>query len=117
VSRDGSIELALSPRFVSASLGKDLTLVIRPEPVTMADSTDDQTITASVTVTELLGDAKVVHVDAAGNEFLAKVSPDHEIYSGETVHLRISPEEQHLFDGVDGRAKRVEPTDVPAPEA
>jgi len=45
------------------------------------------------------------------------VSPDHEIYSGETVHLRISPEEQHLFDGVDGRAKRVELTDVPAPEA
>jgi len=117
VSGDDSIELTLSPQFASADLDGDLTLGIRPEHVSIAEEPGDHTITGSAVVTELLGDAKVVHVDIGGNEYMAKVSPDYDVEAGETVHLHLDPAEHHLFDGVGETAERVTPPDATAPEA
>jgi len=114
-STDGEVRVSLPDRLQEVAPDGKVTLGVRPEDVTVVDSPGDYSLPGTVQVSELLGDAKILHLDVNGEEFLAKAAPDVTVTEFEPVHIRLTPEKIHLFDGIDETAKRVvveEPTPV-----
>jgi len=113
---DSTVSLQLPERLVAATDQDLVTLGVRPEDAELIDSPDGYTFTGEVDVVESLGNVQVVHVTAEATEFLVETDPDRDIEPGEMVHVRLSPEKIHLFDGTKPESERVEPQVEPVPE-
>jgi len=110
----GDIAIALPDRLSEVHLDGEVTFGIRPEDVAIAESPGRYSISGTVQVSELLGDSKILHLDVAGSEFLAKTAPDVAVADAESLTLRLDPEKIHLFDGTDDDAERVTVEDATA---
>lgn len=79
--------------------GKDniaLTVGIRPEHITLADSNEG--IQAQVELTELLGSDLNVYFKIGENQYVMKADPASTLKSGDTIHVLFRPDKLHLFE-------------------
>jgi multiple sugar transport system ATP-binding protein len=104
---DAPVNVELLPRLATFQREYELTLGIRPENVSLTESSSEYTVETVVDVVELLGDSQVVHATLGGREFLAKIDPDDSVEAGDTVKMHLDPEKLHLFDGTDAESPRV----------
>ncbi|ELY39606.1 ABC transporter ATP-binding protein [Natronorubrum tibetense] len=92
------------------------TLGIRPENVSVADGTADNTVRTTVEVVEPVGSDNYLHVDIA-EDFIVRVESTITPETGEQVTLTFSESDLHLFDrdrGVDIFGIESEPPEAPA---
>lgn len=83
------------------------TLGIRPEDFEVVDGSgsDRATFTATVAVTEPLGDTLLLHCRTdSGDTFKVQTSPRQTVDTGDEVRLTYDPERLHLFDKETGEA-------------
>ncbi len=101
--RGGGIDQAL-PASLSTSLnGNTVSLGVRSEHVVI-DGT--ASIPGTARLLEPLGDATLVHFDAAeGASLVAKVTPDTDLAPGSPLKFRFAPENCHLFDASTGQRR------------
>ena len=88
--------------------GQEVLVGFRPEHVELSGvgAPGALELPARVDVIEYLGNEELVHIEADGSEFVALVSSDRSIRTGETVALTVPPEKLHVFDL--GTERRVE---------
>jgi len=88
--------------------GQEVLVGFRPEHVELSSggASGALELPARVDVVEYLGNEELVHIEADGNEFVALVSSDRSVRTGETVALTVPPEKLHVFDP--GTERRVE---------
>jgi multiple sugar transport system ATP-binding protein len=80
--------------------GKKVTLGVRSEHV-LVDANAPHA--GTVSITEPLGDATLVHFDyGQGKTLVAKVPPTTTLGPGSTLRFRFAPEACHLFDAAGG---------------
>ena len=79
--------------------GRAITVGIRPEHLTLADSG----ITGAVTVIEPTGSETHVILRVAGRDMVTLLRERHQIRPGQTLQLTASPAHLHLFDKASGR--------------
>jgi multiple sugar transport system ATP-binding protein len=101
----GGVTVPLSRETMAAAGGEDITLGFRPESLEPAD---DGGLAVKVDLVEELGsDAYVYGKIAAegtaeGTNVVARVDPRHTPAMGDTLHLRIRPDELHVFSTATG---------------
>jgi len=83
--------------------GQDLVLGIRPEDIELAEN-EDNTIDATVSVVEPMGEVSYVYVDIGEQTYTASVSGELVFDPGQSLELRFPPELIHLFDPETGEA-------------
>lgn len=81
-------------------------LGIRPENLTLAPTVGDSqdTFSATVTVTEPLGDRLLLECETGETEFKVEAAPRTSIDHGDLVSLAWDPDRLHLFDTTTGEA-------------
>jgi multiple sugar transport system ATP-binding protein len=94
---------------------RDIIFGLRPEnihdPEFVPQDVEGDTVTADVTVTELMGNEVFVHLELAGKEFLARVDPRTTAKPGEPMEVAFDMSRMHAFDAETKEAllKRPEP--------
>ena len=78
--------------------GAPVELGVRPEHVHLAA----EGTAAEVTLVEPVGSEAFVHLDAGGQRVIARVEAAERPAAGDRVHLRVRPEDVHLFDAATG---------------
>ena len=76
---------------------------IRPESIKLTEEKDDNSIEATVKLSELLGDQYYVHFDFNGRNLLTKIETENEIHEGDVIHLKMLYNKMHLFDPNTGK--------------
>lgn len=84
--------------------GEGATLGVRPEDITITDSEQDAQFDISVTVSEPLGDSKLLTGTVDGTECKIEVEPRTDISAGDRLGCMCDPERLHLFDNDTGQA-------------
>ena len=96
----GDITVPLSRDLMTSAGAGDVTLGFRPESLELAD---DGGIAVKVDLVEELGsDAYVYGMTSDGNSVVARVDPRKTPEMGDTLRLRIRPDELHVFSGSTG---------------
>jgi sn-glycerol 3-phosphate transport system ATP-binding protein len=85
--------------------GRTVTLGIRPEHLTLESGKGVGDIAVEVELVEALGADTLVHtrIAASGETLIARLPGSTGVAVGDTMHLRITPGEVHLFDPDSGR--------------
>jgi len=97
----GDITIPLSRELIASAGGEDVTLGFRPESL---EPSDDGGLAVVVDLVEELGsDAYVYGKAADGNSVVARVDPRNTPSMGDTLRLRIRPDELHVFSGSTGQ--------------
>ena len=80
--------------------GKQVTLGVRPEDLTVANSADpaDHCFDAAVDVVEQLGSEILLSVSAGQDVLVAAVEPTLKAKVHEKLRLAVNPERMHFFD-------------------
>jgi len=83
-----------------AYVGKEVTLGVRPEDLSVASSAEpaDHCFDASVDVVEQLGSEILLSVSADRDSFVAAVEPTLKTRVHEKLRLAVNPERMHFFD-------------------
>ena len=83
-----------------AYIGKQVTLGVRPEDLTVANSADpaDHCFDAAVDVVEQLGSEILLSVSAGQDVLVAAVEPTLKAKVHEKLRLAVNPERMHFFD-------------------
>jgi multiple sugar transport system ATP-binding protein len=91
---------------LAAARETDVVLGLRPEDAALASNRADAdpACTATVTVTEPLGEQLLLHCTVGGTEIQIKVEPRMEIRPGDSVDLCVDERRLHLFDRASGEA-------------
>lgn len=75
---------------------------IRPESINneqlVLDANPESIVKAKVVVSELLGSEIMLHLNAGGTDFIAKVSPQQQFNIGEDVEISFNVNKAHFFD-------------------
>ena len=103
--RDGT-HVAAAVDAMRASVGQAVTIGIRPEHLTPGgDGGDSFTLSGQASHIEHLGEASFLYLDTPALDGLLTLRQegDTAVTAGETVRVRIPPEQCHVFDGA-GRA-------------
>jgi multiple sugar transport system ATP-binding protein len=81
-------------------------LGIRPESIALAGNADRarETFTATVTVTEPLGDSLLLECRVGDTDFKVEAAPRTNVDPGDAVALTHDPDRLHLFDAATGTA-------------
>jgi len=79
--------------------GREVTLGIRPEDMSLADG--EEALTAGLVLNELMGAECYLHLEFAGQELILR-APAREQY-GDRVGVKFQTDKIHLFDPADGR--------------
>ncbi len=87
----------------AAFAGKKVTLGIRPEAISEADSgmvqrTDDNTFTAKVDVLETLGHEYVAYLKVGDSNITATIDTSTKMTEGQTSDFAVKIDELHIFD-------------------
>jgi multiple sugar transport system ATP-binding protein len=99
VSKDLSVKLnAEQIQLLSANPVKRITLGLRPEHVHVHEQQHDGSVSASVYVTELMGNETLVFVTAGENKFIARAAAGFRAEAGSKVWLSFDSAEFHFFD-------------------
>ncbi|AEM59061.1 sugar ABC transporter ATP-binding protein [Haloarcula hispanica N601] len=113
ISRDGTEYEAVGPTFriplpdgdgLETAAGGQALLGVRPESLSVADSTDRSSFAAEVTVTEPLGDSLLLECRTGDQEFKLHAEPRTAVEPGDRVALTVETERLHLFDPQTGEA-------------
>ena len=84
-----------------------LTLGVRPEHLSIADTETGNRLTAPLFANENMGPESLVTVDRQGSRVTARIFTDDHLSLGETVTLGFSTEHIHLFDSMGNRIPAV----------
>ncbi len=84
---------------ISAYEGKELVFGFRPEAIQLGRQDKAYQISASVELTEMLGDNANIYIDAQGERAILKVDPYHIPEVDSTILFSIPYENVYLFDG------------------
>jgi multiple sugar transport system ATP-binding protein len=84
--------------------GRDVTVGVRPEDLTLAPVGEGLTIPARLEVSEPLGNEVLVHWSSAVGELVSRVPGQHAPAVGSSATLHAAFERIHLFDAADERA-------------
>ncbi|GAA5171102.1 MULTISPECIES: ABC transporter ATP-binding protein [Amycolatopsis] len=98
----GGLTVPLSRETLAAANGGDVTLGFRPESL---ETTTDEGLEVRVDLVEELGSDAYVYgklVSDSGTNVVARVDPRKTPAMGETLRLRIRPDELHVFSGSTG---------------
>ncbi len=79
-------------------LGKKLILGIRPEDLHEAAEGEDNVVSATLRVYEMLGAEALLHFEMGDADWTAKVSPELKAEVGDEIRLRIDAGKIHIFD-------------------
>ncbi|PDQ21046.1 sn-glycerol-3-phosphate ABC transporter ATP-binding protein UgpC [Mesorhizobium sanjuanii] len=109
----GSRRLTI-PR-VGLPVGAKVAMGIRPEAVRLVAPGSQGVLNATVDLVEELGAGRVVYVDIDGAAFSVVTSETVHPAPGETVGLKISPEDMHFFSSETGARLDVFKASVPVP--
>ena len=103
VELQGGHKVPLSDR--NGRTGREVTLGIRPEHLTLETGQGIGDIAVQVELVEALGADTVVHARLAssGDPLLARLPGSAQVKTGDTLHFAITPGEVHLFDRDTGR--------------
>ncbi|WP_180897959.1 ABC transporter ATP-binding protein [Martelella soudanensis] len=101
VLADGSVLSATSVAG-AADVAGNVTLGVRPEH--LAPACEDEGLKALIHLVEPLGSDTLIHVTLAGQDVIARVSPDIKPKAGETLYLSPVAGKAHLFDPETGMA-------------
>ncbi|WP_137288650.1 ABC transporter ATP-binding protein [Natronorubrum halophilum] len=88
------------------------TLGVRPENVSITDSSANNSITATVDVVEPVGSDNFLHLDVT-EEFIARVGSDVTLEPGDRVTLTFDESDIHLFDPKTGANVSTRERDAP----
>ncbi|UEM02382.1 sn-glycerol-3-phosphate import ATP-binding protein UgpC [Skermanella rosea] len=90
---------------IAGAAGREVTLGIRPEHLTLESGRGIGDIAVRVELVEALGADTVVHARLAssGDPLLARLPGSARVATGDTLHFAITPGEVHLFDRQGGR--------------
>jgi multiple sugar transport system ATP-binding protein len=104
----GGARLPLSREIIAAADGDTVTVGFRPESLEVS-ATEDGTVPIKVELVEELGSdayvyGKLAETDAEGTKsnIVARVDPRTPPSMGDTLHLRIRPDELHVFSAKSG---------------
>jgi multiple sugar transport system ATP-binding protein len=93
---------------ISAYLGKEVTLGIRPENIHSANFTPmgirSVIVEAEVEVTESLGNEEILYLSRDGKQFLARVDPRTDARPGQKTRVAMDIERLHTFDPESGES-------------
>ncbi len=99
------LTLPIGGRTSGAARG-DVTLGIRPRAFSPQSEADDKSITVSSEIIEPMGAETLIHARTRSDTEIRVVVPrEHQVQSGETLHLIPDSEQTHLFDD-QGKAHR-----------
>jgi multiple sugar transport system ATP-binding protein len=102
-----SIRIPLPPRFANAlSDGRDLTVGIRPEQISITDD-DSAAVRGAVDLIETLGHESLVHIRSGQTRIVAAIRERVDFSSGDSIGLAVDGTGLHLFDSETG--ERIEP--------
>jgi len=99
----GRIELPPTDELKNLA-GKSATLGVRPEDIKISDSDEYAQFDISVTVSEPLGNSKLLTGTVDGTECKIEVEPRTDISAGDCLSCMCDPERLHLFDSDTGKA-------------
>ena len=91
------------PEGIDAADGAELTIGIRPEHVLVGEAARGSALACPVELVEPTGMGTIVHVDLGGVSLKAYVLGMSAARAGETVPVRLPPENLHLFDQASGK--------------
>ena len=83
---------------MSAYVGKEICMGIRPEDVHLAQAKDTSTITAHVDLAEMMGNEIYLYITAFNQQMVARVASRTEIHTGDTLFMCVDACNMHLFD-------------------
>jgi multiple sugar transport system ATP-binding protein len=85
--------------------GSAIDLGVRPDAITVVEAGDGYAIPARIVVVEHLGGSSLLYVEIDGVDGLVTIEQRGKtgFSAGQAVHLRLDPEEVHLFDGAGER--------------
>ncbi len=89
---------------LSRASGRDVTLGIRPQHVSVHHEPAPDRIGAQVRVVEPIGSESIVHLGVGAESAVAVVPEGIALRDGDMVHLGWSPDRVHLFDSGSGTA-------------
>lgn len=84
--------------------GRQVIMGIRAEGVQIATSEEQQSTPAKVRLVEHAGAEQVFFAEAGSTEFCGRVSADAGLRAGDSIQLRLLPNELFLFDAATGMA-------------
>ncbi|MEW5717642.1 MAG: ABC transporter ATP-binding protein [Chloroflexota bacterium] len=116
VSENGTTEVAVGEsqiapsaalaRALSAKNGQPILVGIRPENLTLAPTSQANTIRARVVVVEPLGSHKLLTMQVGGEIVKVSVAPDQRVAPAEDVFLHFDPAKIRWMDAASGEAIR-----------
>ncbi|PCR90520.1 ABC transporter ATP-binding protein [Natrinema ejinorense] len=115
-TEDGTPETAVAGR---SGDRHDAVLGVRPEDFYLAQESPDlgnATFTATVDVTEPLGDSLLIHCSVGDAVFKIQAEPRTALQSGDEIAVAYDPERLHLFDPETGEARYHSANDRRSPE-
>jgi len=89
----------------SVAPGATIDLGVRPDAIAVMEAGDGDSIPARIVVVEHLGGSSLLYVEIDGVDGLVTVEQRGKtgFSAGQAIHLRLDPEEVHLFDGAGER--------------
>jgi inositol-phosphate transport system ATP-binding protein len=78
--------------------GRNLTMGIRPEDITLVENAESDSLSGEVFVVEPLGREDMLDVHVGDSSLLLLVDNKRRIRIGDTVHLRLNPDRMQFFD-------------------
>jgi multiple sugar transport system ATP-binding protein len=95
----GPFTMRLGDRFASLEAGADVFLGIRPEDPAVVDEGVSEQVSGRVALVEPIGSDTYLNVELAQDASLkVRVPAFAHFQEGDSIHLRITPENVHLFD-------------------
>lgn len=85
---------------VSKNDEKNIIVGIRPEHFISAYDGEEEVISSSVKLAELLGIDYLIHLDVFNNDIIAKISADHRIMNNSEIKLKFNKSKIHFFDPI-----------------
>ncbi len=79
-------------------VGRDITLGIRPEDLTVAGASDDLSFDATIEVVEQLGSEILLDMKVGDGVMVASVEPSMRVKVRDKLRLAMRPSRLHLFD-------------------
>jgi len=92
-----SFDLSL-PQSIAVPLPEKIIVGIRPEDFSISDNHCVNALQASVSVTEHIGSALIVHGYCGKNQIIASLAPHHKVEHDATLTLAVAFENLHIFD-------------------